>query len=116
MSERERMLQGLDLSQYVEVFVRQEAHLAVARWLGDADFAALGRPSEIEQVSQRMRDQGARERGLAHRTWPARASAGARTSASAPASRSPAACSQGRAASNLSTASAGGSTSVFETA
>jgi len=105
MSELERLLQGLDLSQYVEVFVRHEVDLAAARRMGDADFAALGRPSEIEQVSRGVRDQCARERGLAHRTWPARASAA-----------TPDACSQGRAASNLSTASAGGSTSVFETA
>ena len=116
MSELERLLQGLDLSQYAEVFARQEVDLEAARLLGDTDFAALGRPSEIEQVSRGPRDQGALERGLAHRTWPARASSGARTSASAPASRLPDACSQLRAASNLSTASAGDSTTVFETA
>jgi len=44
MSELERLLQGLDLSQYVEVFVRHEVDLEAARLLGDTDFAGLGVP------------------------------------------------------------------------
>jgi class 3 adenylate cyclase/tetratricopeptide (TPR) repeat protein len=44
MSEIARLLQGLGLGQYAEVFARQEVDLEAARLLGDADFAALGIP------------------------------------------------------------------------